>query len=360
MAPLLLRSLQEAATLHWPGLGVEWLPEIDSTNSELMRRLRQGQLAPTLLLADVQSAGRGRMGRQWHSLAGDALTFSLALPFAPMRWQGLSLAVGVAVAQGLHADVRLKWPNDLFLHGGKLGGILVETSLQAGHIPHVVVGVGINLQAPAVPEPLTRWPVCAALCPASNRRMPCCSFCPACCPPCVILKATGLRPGKRPMPRAMCSCSVRFSSPMGAGAWPRAVMQTAPCRSCWTAVRPCPSAVVRSAFALRRCKGLRARLYLHNNPSMNPHNSIAVKYAKRGRHSRQKLFGLSIVLLLVINVVFAAFQVDLLRAIGLPSRHYSGGDPLSQQVRPEALRVIAGRELSGAASAAAADPANKP
>lgn len=150
--PPLLRSLQEAASLHWPGLAVEWLREIDSTNSELMRRLRQGHLAPTLLLADVQSAGRGRMGRQWQSRSGDALTFSLALPYAPQRWQGLSLAVGVAVAQGLHADVRLKWPNDLFLHDGKLGGILVETSLQTGHTSHLVVGIGINLQAPAVAD----------------------------------------------------------------------------------------------------------------------------------------------------------------------------------------------------------------
>jgi BirA family biotin operon repressor/biotin-[acetyl-CoA-carboxylase] ligase len=131
---------------------VQWLPEIDSTNTELMRRLRQGHLAATLLVTDVQSAGRGRMGRQWHGQAGDALTFSLALPYAPQRWQGLSLAVGVAVAQGLHSDVRLKWPNDLFLHGGKLGGILVETSLQAGSVSHVVVGIGINLRAPELQD----------------------------------------------------------------------------------------------------------------------------------------------------------------------------------------------------------------
>lgn len=93
---------------------------------------------------------------------------------------------------------------------------------------------------------------------------------------------------------------------------------------------------------------------------MNPNNSITVKYAKRGRHSKHNLFGLSILVLLVVNVVFAAFQVDLLRAIGLPSRHYANGDPLSQQVRPEALRVIAGRELSGSASAAGTEKADKP
>ena len=95
---------------------------------------------------------------------------------------------------------------------------------------------------------------------------------------------------------------------------------------------------------------------------MNSQHTIAVKYAKCGRLVKQKLFGMSIVFLLLLNVVFAAFQVDLLRAIGLPSRHYANGDPLSQQVRPDALRVIAGREVSGAGASQAtpAAPSNKP
>jgi hypothetical protein len=89
---------------------------------------------------------------------------------------------------------------------------------------------------------------------------------------------------------------------------------------------------------------------------MNREPNIAVKYAKRGRQSKQKLFGLSIILLLLGNLLFAAFQLDLFRAIGLPSRHYANGDPLSQQVRPDALRVIAGRELGGGAPLPAAAP----
>ncbi len=95
---------------------------------------------------------------------------------------------------------------------------------------------------------------------------------------------------------------------------------------------------------------------------MNSQNSIAVKYAKRGRHSSRTLFGMAIVLLLLLNLVFAAFQVDLLRALGLPSRHYANGDPLSQQVRPDALRVIAGREISGAGASQStpAAPSAKP
>eukprot|EP01137_Pigoraptor_chileana_P035569 Opistho-2@1824 len=94
--------------LHWPSediwqavypllpdFTVEVLPEVDSTNSELMRRVRAGQTAPVLLVAERQTAGRGRLGRQWLSdggTAGAALTFSVALPLAPPDWSGLSLA----------------------------------------------------------------------------------------------------------------------------------------------------------------------------------------------------------------------------------------------------------------------------
>jgi BirA family transcriptional regulator, biotin operon repressor / biotin---[acetyl-CoA-carboxylase] ligase len=131
----------------WPGFSVEVLPEIDSTNSELMRRARAQQLAPTLLVAQQQSAGRGRQGRPWLSSPGAALLFSLGWPLAPREWSGLSLAVGVAVAESLHADIRLKWPNDLWLQGRKLGGILVETA-SAGALRYAVVGVGVNIMLP--------------------------------------------------------------------------------------------------------------------------------------------------------------------------------------------------------------------
>jgi hypothetical protein len=76
-----------------PGLTVEILPEIDSSNSELMRRCRSGQAEPVLLVAQRQSAGRGRLGRSWHSPPGSSLTFSFGLPLAPADWAGLSLAV---------------------------------------------------------------------------------------------------------------------------------------------------------------------------------------------------------------------------------------------------------------------------
>lgn len=132
-----------------PGFTVEVLPEVDSTNTELMRRARAGRTEPVLLVAERQTAGRGRMGRAWASAPGDSLTFSLGLPLAPADWSGLSLAVGVAVAEALHPRVGLKWPNDLWVDGRKLAGILVETAAPAGVAPaagrYAVVGIGINI-----------------------------------------------------------------------------------------------------------------------------------------------------------------------------------------------------------------------
>jgi BirA family biotin operon repressor/biotin-[acetyl-CoA-carboxylase] ligase len=129
-----------------PDFTVEVLPEIDSSNSELMRRARSGQHEATLLVAERQTAGRGRMGRVWQSQPGDSLTFSLGLSLAPKDWSGLSLAVGLSLAENLHPDIRLKWPNDLWLEDRKLGGILVEAATMGGR-SHVVVGVGLNIQA---------------------------------------------------------------------------------------------------------------------------------------------------------------------------------------------------------------------
>ena len=121
-----------------------------------MRRFKSGRLEPTLLVAEQQSAGRGRLGRQWHSQRGDSLMFSLGLPLAPADWSGLSLAVGISTAESLDATnlpdrrIGLKWPNDLWLTDKKterkLGGILVETATFESQ-RYVVIGVGINVRA---------------------------------------------------------------------------------------------------------------------------------------------------------------------------------------------------------------------
>ena len=139
-----------------PNFTVEVLPEIDSTNTELMRRAKAGQIEPILLVAEKQTAGRGRLGREWHDLAPrhetlPTLTFSLGLPLSPFNWSGLSLAIGLSVATSLHADIGLKWPNDLWLNDRKLAGILIETCA-VGNQRFVVIGVGINITKPQVTQ----------------------------------------------------------------------------------------------------------------------------------------------------------------------------------------------------------------
>jgi BirA family transcriptional regulator, biotin operon repressor / biotin---[acetyl-CoA-carboxylase] ligase len=142
-------AVWQAVSPLLPRFTVEVLPELDSTNTELMRRARAGATEPVLLVAQRQTAGRGRLGRDWHSAADASLTFSLGLPLAPATWSGLSLAVGVSLAESLHDDIRLKWPNDLWLHERKLAGILIETAGNGGDrgARFTVVGIGINIAA---------------------------------------------------------------------------------------------------------------------------------------------------------------------------------------------------------------------
>ena len=135
------QQIEQAIAPGLPDFRFEVLPQIDSSNTELMRRARDGQIQPVLLLAEHQSAGRGRLGRQWSS----DLTFSLGLPLAPNDWSGLSLAVGLSIVQSLHPDLRLKWPNDVWWQGRKLAGVLIETA-GFGSSRYVVVGVGVNIR----------------------------------------------------------------------------------------------------------------------------------------------------------------------------------------------------------------------
>ena len=151
-----LEAIWQAVEPSLPGFTCEVLPTVDSTNSEMMRRFKAGLTEPTLLIAEQQTAGRGRLGRQWHSQRAGSLMFSLGLMLAPEDWSGLSLAVGISLADSLDAAVApqhhiaLKWPNDLWLVQGKterkLAGVLVETGTFEGQ-RHAVIGVGVNVRA---------------------------------------------------------------------------------------------------------------------------------------------------------------------------------------------------------------------
>ncbi|MEP6874700.1 MAG: biotin--[acetyl-CoA-carboxylase] ligase [Burkholderiales bacterium] len=165
-----------------PGLSVEVVHTTRSTNTALLERARAVRdtgpgsldaivrasvesgafgrrridLQPCLLVAEHQTAGRGRQGRAWHSSPGASLTFSLALPLAVADWSGLSLVVGVALAEALDdappatPRIGLKWPNDLWLLDApnttrKLGGILIET-VAAGAQRLAIIGIGLNIR----------------------------------------------------------------------------------------------------------------------------------------------------------------------------------------------------------------------
>jgi BirA family biotin operon repressor/biotin-[acetyl-CoA-carboxylase] ligase len=127
---------------------VSVLAQTGSTNADLLDAARRGAGEGAVLVAELQTAGRGRMGRTWVSAPGAALTFSVLLrpvaaPPASRGW--VPLLTGLAVASALRTvaqvDARLKWPNDVLVHGAKLAGILAE---QAGDA--IVVGVGVNVR----------------------------------------------------------------------------------------------------------------------------------------------------------------------------------------------------------------------
>ncbi len=125
---------------------------VDSTNTALLGSAAAGAPGGTVLAAEWQPGGRGRLGRAWHAGVGEALTFSLLWRFArgAGALSGLSLAVGLALTRALAAfgaaDAALKWPNDLLWRGRKLAGILIELAGDALGPTAAVIGIGINVR----------------------------------------------------------------------------------------------------------------------------------------------------------------------------------------------------------------------
>jgi len=130
-------------------VAVRVLAGTDSTNTQLLAA--DPAHDPQALLAEHQSAGRGRHGRSWHSPFGANLYLSLAWTFPqwPAALTALPLATGVATAEALAElelpELRLKWPNDLWCGNAKLGGILIEQRGEAGGACRVVIGLGLNV-----------------------------------------------------------------------------------------------------------------------------------------------------------------------------------------------------------------------
>lgn len=138
------------------------LPATDSTNSRAVDLAERGAAHATVVCADAQTAGRGRMGRTWESPPGVNLYLSLLLrpSVEPHEAPPLTLVTAVALAQAIELSVGLqaglKWPNDLLIDGRKAAGILAEMSSDPDRVRHVVIGVGLNVNADrsAFPEGL--------------------------------------------------------------------------------------------------------------------------------------------------------------------------------------------------------------
>ncbi len=136
---------------HTIGQKLEVYPIIDSTNRRAIELARDGAPDGTLVVADEQTSGRGRLGRSWSAPPGSSLLISLLLRpalqvrQAPRAIMLCSLAAVEAIAQVCGMDAAVKWPNDLVYAGKKLGGVLTELGVKGEALEYIVVGMGLNV-----------------------------------------------------------------------------------------------------------------------------------------------------------------------------------------------------------------------
>ena len=144
-----LLNPQQISTALFP-YNIHYQPIISSTNEWILQNipsLKKGDLC----VAEYQTAGRGRRGRQWLSPFAGQIIFSFYWTFDPKKSiEGLSLVIGLAIAEVL--NVQVKWPNDILFDGRKLGGILVEIANHKNGMLNLVIGVGINVSLPKQTE----------------------------------------------------------------------------------------------------------------------------------------------------------------------------------------------------------------
>jgi BirA family biotin operon repressor/biotin-[acetyl-CoA-carboxylase] ligase len=133
------------------GQNLEYWPEIESTNARARRLAEAGAPEGTVVITDYQTAGRGRLGRQWIAPAGSSLLMSLLFrpEIAPAQVPRLTMICGLAAVDAIESETGLKaglkWPTDIVVSGAKTGGILTETGLMGDRVEYAVVGVGLNV-----------------------------------------------------------------------------------------------------------------------------------------------------------------------------------------------------------------------
>ena len=144
----LQQSLEHQQYIHH----ITHLTSIDSTNQEAMRQAKQGMASGCVWIADQQTAGRGRLGRTWHTMPQSlAMSIMLRPPCPAERMPQLSLLTAVALHEALthySDEVRIKWPNDVWIQGKKVSGILTEMCTQGRQVDAIILGIGVNIAAP--------------------------------------------------------------------------------------------------------------------------------------------------------------------------------------------------------------------
>lgn len=159
-APLELLESDQLDASPWP---VSIHHSLDSTNAEALRAIERGAMAPFAVMAERQTAGRGRRGRKWVSPFAENIYYSLVLRMdgGMRQLEGLSLVVGLAVLNALKSvgvsEAGLKWPNDVLVGNKKIAGILLELVGDPADVCHVVLGIGINVNMKVASEVDQAW-----------------------------------------------------------------------------------------------------------------------------------------------------------------------------------------------------------
>lgn len=142
-------------SLHLPAW--QYYPEVTSTNDLALAWARQGAVDGSLIIADSQTAGRGRDSRQWMTFPGTALALSLILQPTPEemsylpRFTALAALALISALEELGIPAEIKWPNDVLVQGKKIAGILIEVDWQQDQVAALVVGLGVNVAAESIP-----------------------------------------------------------------------------------------------------------------------------------------------------------------------------------------------------------------
>ena len=155
-------ELESIHATEWAGCEIYYFDSIDSTNTKAKELAEEGHPSGTLVVADRQTAGKGRRGRSWESPTGIGIFMTLMLKpeINPNNASMLTLVAAMATTRAIRrvtgVPAMIKWPNDIVMNGKKVCGILTEMSAQFDYINHIVIGIGINVHNEDFPEEIAK------------------------------------------------------------------------------------------------------------------------------------------------------------------------------------------------------------